>query len=139
MKKKQIKVGVSQGGGAPPGYEWSVWILACAFNEARDLYTEAQYEHLALQVQELARHADPTHSDILSIDKIESFYELRDKGGVLGNINARVFYGVDKTERGLVVLGTIKKQNNGPTPLGDKVRMRRRWRKYQNGDYGVPG
>ncbi|HEY1785292.1 MAG TPA: hypothetical protein VGG30_07065 [Pirellulales bacterium] len=48
----------------------------------------------------------------------------------------RIFYGVDKQRRQIVVLGLIKKKNNGPTLLGDKVRMRRRWRRYQTGDFG---
>lgn len=54
----------------------------------------------------------------------------------MGRINVRVFFGIDHTARTLVVLGVIKKQNDGPTPIGDKVRMRRRWRKYLQGDYG---
>lgn len=51
-------------------------------------------------------------------------------------MNIRVFFGVDSASRALIVLGVIKKQNNGPTPLGDKVRMRRRWRNYRAGEYG---
>ncbi|MEO8498236.1 MAG: hypothetical protein ABI614_24485, partial [Planctomycetota bacterium] len=85
-----------------------------------------------------ARDPQPSHCNLVSVDKIEDFYELRDKGGVLNSVNARIFFGIDSDSRALVVLGGIKKQNNGQTPLGDKVRMRRRWRKFQNGDYGKP-
>ena len=66
---------------------------------------------------------------------IEGFHELRDKGGILGNLNVRVFFTLQKSESALVVLGVIKKQNDGPTPAGDKIRMRRRMRKYVNGEY----
>ena len=38
--------------------------------------------------------------------------------------------------RGLVILGFILKKNDGPTLVGVKERMRRRLRKYLNGDYG---
>ena len=97
-----------------------------------------QRKHLSSQAKELARQNDPTHSDTLSLAAVEDFHELRDWGGILSGLNVRVFFGVDKKRRMIVVLGVIKKKNNGPTPLGDKVRMRRRWRKYKNGDYGEP-
>ncbi|HJT33776.1 MAG TPA: hypothetical protein VJ783_17145 [Pirellulales bacterium] len=52
MGKKQIKIGVRQGGGPEPGYEWNVGILDFAFEEIIRLVTEPQYEHLAMQVNE---------------------------------------------------------------------------------------
>jgi hypothetical protein len=70
------------------------------------------------------------------VDAVGDFHELRDKGGVLGGINLRIFFLVHKPKGAIVVLGAIKKQNNGQTPLGDKLRMARRMRKYLNGDYG---
>jgi hypothetical protein len=36
-----------------------------------------------------------------------------------------------------VVLGTVVKKNDGPTRTGDKVRMRRRLRRYLNGEYSA--
>jgi hypothetical protein len=63
---------------------------------------------------------------------------LRDTGGVLGGLNVRVFFCLDKKRSALVVLGTIKKQNNGPTPKGARIRMARRKRKYFNGEFGEP-
>ena len=32
------------------------------------------------------------HSLHMSTDAIEDFYEMRDKGGILGPLNVRVFY-----------------------------------------------
>ena len=136
MAKKQVKVGVLAGGGPPPGYQWNVYVLELAFDEAIKAFSPGQYQHLVLQVQELARELQPSHSRTVDVDAIEDFYELKERGGVLGAVNARVFFGIDSVGRAIVVLGAINKQNNGPTPLGDKVRMRRRWRKYRNGDYG---
>lgn len=134
---KRLKVGVKQDAGPHEGYRWNVGIIDSVYGEARAFLDAAQYRHLALQVQELARQDDPTHSQTVDVRLIERFHEIRDKGGVLGRLNVRVFFGVDHDARSMIVLGAIPKQNDGPTPLGDKVRMRRRWRKYLNGDYGT--
>jgi len=135
MSKRGAKVGVRKGGGPPPGNRWEVLILDIAHGEAMDFLTEDQYQHLALQFRELAREVDPTHSVTASVDAIEDFHELREKGGILGGMNVRVFFFVHKPGSALVVLGAIKKQNDGPTPRGDKARMARRKRKYLSGDY----
>jgi mRNA-degrading endonuclease RelE of RelBE toxin-antitoxin system len=132
-ERKVIKVGVKEGGGEPPGYKWNVEILDQAFEEAMGFLDEDQYAHLANQIRELARQDDPTHSDAIDIRPVEGFHEIRDKGGVLRKLNVRVFYAVHKPTRAIVVLGTIKKENNGPTPTGDRIRMRRRRRLYLEG------
>jgi hypothetical protein len=137
-ERKEVKVGVQRGGGPPPGYRWTVLILNLAFDEAQDILNEDQYQHMALQIKELAREVDPTHSETASVDAVEDFHELRDKGGVLGNLNVRVFFYLDKPRSALVVLGVIKKQNDGPTPKGDKKRMARRLRKYVKGEFEGP-
>jgi hypothetical protein len=134
----ELKVGVRRGGGPPPGYRWTVLVLDVAYEESRKFLNEDQYEHVAMQVKELAKEDDPTHSKVASVDAVEDFHELRDKGGILGGMNVRVFFILDKVEACLVVIGAIKKQNNGPTPFGDKVRMTRRRRKYLNGEYDGP-
>jgi hypothetical protein len=95
------------------------------------------YEHLAMQMRELAACEEPTSCETVDVKAIEDFYEIRDKGSPFGGANVRLFFGVDKANRCLVPLGTIKKQNDGPTLLGDKIRMRDRWRRYRNGEYGV--
>lgn len=140
MAKKRIKVGVTQRQGPPPGYQWNAWILDIAFNEAMGFLKTEQYGHLRMQVQDLASEDSPSQSPTLSVEKMsgEQFYELRDKGGVLKNLNVRVFFGIDHDRRSIVILGTIHKKNDGPTPRGTIITMRRRWRKYRNGDYGYP-
>jgi hypothetical protein len=111
--------------------------LDVAFEESMSFLTRPQYVHFAQQFKELAQSSDPTHSDTISLDKIEDFYEMRDKGGVLGPLNVRIFFDVDAGKRAIVAVGAIKKQNNGPTPQGDKIRMRRRCRQYRNGELGI--
>ena len=132
---KPLKVGVHQGDGEPP-YSWNVIVLDLAFHDAMEFLDEAQYHHVVEQVQELAREVDPTHSVTQTVSKVEDFFELKDKGGPLGNINVRVFFILDKPRVAIVVLGAIFKQNNGQTPFGDKKRIGRRKRKYLAGDYG---
>jgi hypothetical protein len=132
----KIKLSLVRGQGRPPGYQWNVWVLDLAYREATEFLNKAQYRHLALQVRELATENDPTHSNTISIDAIEEFYELRDWGGILHPRNVRLFFGVDHNARAIVILGAIDKKNNGPTRIGDRIRMRRRWRKYRDGDYG---
>ena len=129
-RRKAIKVGVKERGGPPPGYLWNVEVLNRAFDEAMAFLDADQYDHLARQVRELARQDDPTHSQAIDVRPIEDFHEIRDKGGILRDLNARVFYFAHKPTRTIVILGAIKKENNGPTPAGDKIRMRRRKRLY---------
>lgn len=137
----QVKVGVRIGVGIPP-YQWSVWILDLAYDEAMKFLDESQYAYLSEQMRELAREKDPTHSQLLSVDAIEDFHELREKGGVLGKTNVRVFFAMDKRKtagvdhHAIVVLGAVKKETEGKTPEGDRIRIKRRLRKYLAGDYG---
>jgi mRNA-degrading endonuclease RelE of RelBE toxin-antitoxin system len=128
MSRKGVKIGVHEGGGPPPGYKWNVELLEQAFPESREFLDDDQYKHMSNQVRELARHDDPSHSATLDLRQIEDFHELRDKGGILKKLNVRVFYFVHKPSRTIVILGSIKKENNGPTPIGDKLTMRRRQR-----------
>lgn len=130
---REPKIGVRRGGGKPPGYQWWALILDGVYEEALQLVGGAGCRHLALQVKELACQDDPTHSHVVDVRKMEGreFHELRDKGGPLGNVNVRLFFGVSDISRSIVVLGVIKKQNNGKTPLGDILRMARRWREFK--------
>ena len=128
--EKSLKVGVKRGGGKPPGYEWNVVILSQVHDESMSFLTAEQYDHLAQQVKELAKQEDPTRSDVVDVRPIEMFYEIRDKGGVLQKINARVFYCVCKLNRTISNLGAVNKKNDGQTPDHIKILMRNRCRKY---------
>jgi hypothetical protein len=88
---RRDKVGVRRGGGPPPGYRWHVTILAQVHAEAMAFLNEDQRDHVARQVRELAKHDDPTHSASIDIRPVGDLFEIRDKGGILRKINARVF------------------------------------------------
>jgi hypothetical protein len=138
LMSREVKVGVEVGGGPTPHYRWTVWILDIAFEEAMSFLTDEQYQHMAMQVKELAMEVDPTHSTTASVDAIQNYHELRDKGGILGKLNVRIFFYVDQPHSRIVVIGAIKKQNDGQTPNPVRIQMARRVRKYLNGDYGAP-
>jgi hypothetical protein len=138
MAKRDVKVGVNEGGGPPPGYRWSVHLLDVAFDEAMSFLDADQYQHAAQLVKELAREQDPSHSAGQSVDAVGDFLELRDKGGILRNINLRVFFHLDADRSVLVVLGAIHKKNDGPTPPWVKTRINNRLRRYRRGDLTGP-
>jgi phage-related protein len=139
MPTKPVKTGVVVGGGPPPGYQWNALILDVAFEEAMRFLNVDQYHHQAAQVRELALQADPTHSDVIDVRPVEDFHEIRDKGGILGGLNVRVFFFVHKPQRSIVVLGAMRKQNDGPTPKGTKVKISRRMRNYVRGAFTGTG
>jgi len=136
MAKRFIKLGVRRGGGRPPGYLWTVAIIDDAYDEAIKRFNRAQYKHLAHQFKTLAGEMDPSHSRLLSVDAVEDYFELRDKGGILGGLNARIFFYIDKSRNSILVLCADLKQNDGPTPIGIKIRCRYRLRRYLRGEYG---
>jgi len=135
VEKKPIKVGILRGDGPPPAYLWNVLIPDPVFHEAMSFLNEDQYQHLEMQFKELATENDPSHSCTTDVRHIDDFLELRDKGGILGNINVRVYFGLEHDKKNLVVLGCIKKESEGKTPTGDRNRMQRRWRKYKSGEF----
>lgn len=138
---EDLKVGVWRGGGPPPGYHFTVLIPDVAYTEANKFLTPDQYNHAAEMMKDLATHDDPTHSDTQRVEAIENFHELKDKGGILGKINLRVFFYVDTrnpVDHVLLVLGAINKGTEGQTPQSVCIRMRRRLRKYLNGEWRLP-
>ena len=99
VPRKPVKIGVLQGGGPPPGYLWNIDILDAAFGESASILNQEQRDFIAEQFRELASHEDPTHSRTIDVRPIEDYFEFRDKGGILGRINIRVFFCVDKATR----------------------------------------
>jgi hypothetical protein len=128
--KKTVKIGVKQGTGPPPGYKWNVDVLGQSHEEAMAFLNEEQYEHLSRQVREVAKEDDPGHCSTVDVKAIEDFYEIREKGGGLRKLNVRIYFSVYMRTHTLVILGVIKKENEGQTPTGVRFTMRRRMRLY---------
>lgn len=129
---RQTKVGLKEGGGPPPGYKWTVLFIKPSETDGKFL-NNAEYWHVVDEVKALAEEDDPTHPQMVSVDAVEDFHELRMKGGPLHKKNVRLFFFLE--ERCIVILGCIKKEADGPTPKATKKLMRARKRKYLGGDY----
>lgn len=138
---KSVKVGVWEGGGPDPGYEWTVLFLSIAGNELFECFPEpGQQEHIADQIKDLAQHPDPTHSDTLDIERVETFFELKDKGGSLGpKANLRVYFDrVIKPYKAIRLLGVDNKKKMGPISIHMKDRVSRRQRLWNAQMYAMP-
>lgn len=130
---KPLKVGVHAGAGPLPGYLWSVYYLSTARDEAMSFLNDAQYAHAVDLVRALASEPDPTHPVTVTVEAVENFYELKDKGGVLGKINLRLYFTVRQKDNAIVILAAIKKEEDGQTPSWAKTRVRYRLRKFHEG------
>lgn len=131
---ESIKVGLKQE--TQRGLCWNVHYLPCADEEAREFLNEEQHAHAVDQLRALASEAQPARPTTVRVDAIEDLYELKDKGGILGRINVRIFFTVCSASRSILVLGATKKEEDGPTPVHMKVRIRSRLRRFRAGHFG---
>lgn len=113
-----------------------VYYLSVAREEAEGFLNGEQYAHAVDLVRALASEADPTHPVTVTVEAVEDFYELKDKGGILGKINLRIYFMASSKDRAIVVLGAIKKETEGQTPMWVKIRIRNRLRKFREGEFG---
>jgi hypothetical protein len=123
VRKRKAKQGTTH---KPP--KWKLGYLEVAEKEARKLLTEEQHAHVVGLFDDLASETDPTKSETQDVRKIEDFYELCDKGGILGNINLRVYFTLIENKRLILALAVYKKEEEGQTPEYIKIRVRYRWR-----------
>ena len=115
-----------------PPFKWNVECLDRMEKEAQKQLDDAQYEHMKDQVRSLAREDDPTHSQAVDVRALgKELYEIRDKGGPLRRLNVRIFFNVLKKLREIVLLGLIKKENEGKTSPAKLTLMRWRGRDYK--------
>jgi hypothetical protein len=110
---------------------WGLGYLEVAEKEARKLLTDDQYDHVLRLFDDLACEVDPTKSETLDIGAIEDFYELKDKGGILGKINLRAYFVVVGNKRLIVVLMVYKKEEEHQTPEHVKACVRNRLREVR--------
>lgn len=133
---KPLKIGLKAGAGPLPGYQWTVAFLSVARDEAMGFLNDEQYAHVVDLLRALALEDDPSHPSTVTVEKVEHFYELKDKGGVLGKINLRVYFTIDTKENAIVIIAAIKKEAEGQTPVWVKIRVRNRLRKFREGEFG---
>ena len=108
--------------------KWELAYLEVAEKEARKFLTEEQYVHAVQQFEQLAYETDPTNSETQDITKIEDFYELRDKGGLLRKINLRVYFTLFEKKKQILVLAAYKKEDESKVAKRIIIRVRNRLR-----------
>ncbi len=109
--------------------------LVQAKRDARRFLNDFQYWHLVSIVRQLKHWGDLKWQNLLSIKAIDTFHELREKGGPLGKINARVFFWVDENNREIWILGAYKKEEEGQTHRHVVLKMRERKRQIMEENF----
>ena len=106
---------------------WNVhYVSDITYKEARKQLSEVQYQHIKSQIVELSHYRNPRECPTVWTEPIGTIYELKDKGGILGNKNVRVFWFTDG--RDLIILGVHKKEDDRqlrPSVLKKYERRRR--------------
>ena len=115
----------------PPDGATALWELAyldAANSDARKILDEDQYAHVIGLFDLLAAEENPRLPRTVDVRSIDAFYELRDKGGILGRLNIRVYFAVFDRQRLILVLGCMKKEQEKKTPPYVITTMRNRLR-----------
>lgn len=107
---------------------WKLAYLDAAASDARRFLTEDQYAHVVQQFDDLAASRDPRRSETQDVRPIDDWYELREKGGLLGKINVRVYFAVLDARNLLVILACYKKEDEGQTAKHIMIKVRNRLR-----------
>jgi len=116
---------------APPGEQtplWNLGYLDAAEKDARKFLSDDQYSYVVELFDQLACEQNPRLSNTQDVRPIDQFFELRDKGGILGKINLRVYFGVFDDEKLLIALGCRKKEEEHQVPSFVIAKMRNRFR-----------
>lgn len=108
--------------------QWELGYLEAAKRDAKRFLTEEQYTHAIQLFEDLAYESNPTKSETQDVCKIFEFYELRDKGGILGKINLRIYFTIFKERKLILVLATYKKEDDSQVPHHIVIRVRNRLR-----------
>lgn len=114
-RKRRTDVG-HEASNASGKHEWVVVALNVAKAEGRKILSKPQYEHIKEILERLVDFGDKEELSDLSIEPIGSFWELREKGGILGRINLRIYFGTLPEDWELVIAKTYKKEDDGKTP-----------------------
>ena len=113
---------------------WDVHVLKAARLEGRKILTDVQYDHVVEVLKRLTDWEDKAEISDLRIEKIESFYELKDKGGVLGRLNLRVYFAALPENKDIIVLKTYKKEEDGACPRYITINVESRLDEFLSGN-----
>jgi hypothetical protein len=120
---------------APKVQQWQkVVVLELPRREAREFLTIGQYVHVTDFVKQLVGFGRRAYDMTMRISPLGDFWELKEKGGLLGRINVRVYFAHVKENNEIVVLSTFKKEDDGQAPSYIIYRLRNRLRLYLAGE-----
>jgi hypothetical protein len=110
-----------------------VVVLDAARREGHKILSDPQYDHVVDLLKRLVDFGNQEELGDLSIEPISSFWELREKGGILGKINLRVYFGTLPEVQELIVAKAYKKHEEGQTPPHVIVAVENRLEEYKHG------
>ena len=109
-----------------PQWKWTPAYVEASEKEARKFLNDVQYDHAVQLVLSLCEEDDPAHPALVDVVPVGGFYEIRDKGGVLGKINLRIYFCIIRNPKTIVVLGPWNKKKDGQIPAWIMNRMKGR-------------
>ncbi|MEW4455565.1 hypothetical protein AB1L30_23045 [Bremerella sp. JC817] len=110
-------------------------VLAKAAKEGHDILSEGQYLHVKDLIKLLVDFGSQNYQANLRVEQFGEFWELKEKGGMLGKINLRVYFRFNEVSNEIVVLHTYKKEDDGAAPPFIMKLLRNRWNHYLNGTF----
>ena len=111
--------------------------LQIACSEGRDILTAGQYEHVKDLLKQLVGFGSQSYDKMIHVEPIGDFWEFKEKGGVLGKINLRVYFAHIKSRNEVVLLHSYKKEDDGKVGPHMQIRLRNRTRQYLAGELKV--
>jgi len=108
-----------------------VVVLAVVKKEGRAELTPGQYLHVTDLIKQLVGFGQRKFETLLRIEQFHDFWELKDKGGVLGKKNIRVYFAIDDDANEVIILHFANKKNEGSPPRHLKVKLKNRLRLYK--------
>lgn len=88
--------------------------------------SEVQHDYLVEQFHDMGTFKNPLECPTVVLERVEDFHALKDKGGVLGKLNVRVYFMIDTKRKAIVVLSVYKKEDEGDLPKWLMKRLRNR-------------
>jgi hypothetical protein len=119
--------------------KWTVVVLEVARKEGHKILSDLQYDHVVEILKRLADFGNAEETADLDIEPISSFYELKEKGGPLGRINLRVYFGAIPERREIVIAKAYKKEEMGALPPHVIISVEDRLEAYQAGGFRKSG
>jgi hypothetical protein len=113
----------------------TVVVVGIAAKEGSGELSDGQYLHVKDLLKQLVGFGRREFESQLRIEKFGEFWELKEKGGVLGKKDIRVYFKEHVEKNEIVILSTYKKEDDGQVPGYIRIRLKSRWRMYLKGDF----